>query len=68
MAIEDTVSSDFYPRSSIVKSVFDCRLPGVSMGVYWKHLRLMYLHSKAILTSSAYTKNRELYLFTNQFY
>ena len=29
MAIKNTVSSDFDPRSSIVKSVFDCRLPGV---------------------------------------
>ena len=31
MAIENTVSSDFDPRSSIVKSVIDCRLPGVNM-------------------------------------
>ena len=30
MAIENTVSSDFDPRSSIVMSVFDCHLPGVS--------------------------------------
>ena len=30
MAIENPVSSDFYPRSSIVKSVFDCRLSGVN--------------------------------------
>ena len=29
MAIENTVYSDFYPRSSIVMSVFDCRLSGV---------------------------------------
>ena len=29
MAIENNVSSDFYPRSSIVKSVSDCRLSGV---------------------------------------
>ena len=29
MAIENTVSSYFDPRSSIVKSAFDCRLPGV---------------------------------------
>ena len=29
MAIENTVSVDFDPRSSIVKSVFDCRLSGV---------------------------------------
>ena len=29
MAIENTISCDFDPRSSIVKSVFDCRLPGV---------------------------------------
>ena len=37
MAIESTVSSDFfYPRSSIVKSVCDCGLPGVilKMSVY----------------------------------
>ena len=33
MAIENTVSRDriFDLRSSIVKSVFDCRLPGVEM-------------------------------------
>ena len=29
MPIENTVSSDFDSRSSIVKSVFDCHLPGV---------------------------------------
>ena len=28
-----TLSSDFDPRSSIVKSVFDCRLPGVFSNV-----------------------------------
>ena len=32
MTIENTVSSDFDPPgSSIVKSVFDCRLPGVEL-------------------------------------
>ena len=31
MAIENTVSRDFDPRSSIVKSVFYCRLSGVIM-------------------------------------
>ena len=29
LAIENTVSCDFYPRSSIVKSVFDCHRSGV---------------------------------------
>ena len=29
LAIVNTVSCDFYPHSSIVKSVFDCRLPGI---------------------------------------
>ena len=29
MAIENTVSSDFYPLSPNVKRVFDCRLSGV---------------------------------------
>ena len=29
MTIENTVSSNFDSRSSIVKSIFDCRLPGV---------------------------------------
>ena len=29
MTIENTISSDFDPCLSIVKSVFDCRLPGV---------------------------------------
>ena len=31
MTIENTVSSDFDPRSSIVKSFFDCRLSSVSV-------------------------------------
>ena len=31
MSIENTVSSDFIPRSSIVKSVFDSRLSGMMM-------------------------------------
>ena len=31
MAIENTVSSDFYMHSSIVKSVFDCHLPGLKL-------------------------------------
>ena len=31
MAIENTVFSDFDPRSSIIKSVFDCRLSSVCM-------------------------------------
>ena len=35
MAIENTVSSDFDPRSSIVKSVFDCHLPGVINALSW---------------------------------
>ena len=29
MAIKNTVSGDLDPRSSIVKSVFDCHLSGV---------------------------------------
>ena len=29
LAIVNTVSCDFYPRSSIFKSVFNCRLPGM---------------------------------------
>ena len=29
MANKNTVSSDFYPRSSICKSIFDCPLSGV---------------------------------------
>ena len=33
MAIENTVSSDFYPRSSIVNGVFDCRLNGVCIRI-----------------------------------
>ena len=33
MAIKSTVSSDLCPRSSIVKRVFDCRLPGLSEGI-----------------------------------
>ena len=32
MAIENTVSIDFDPRSSIVDYVFDCRLPDVKKG------------------------------------
>ena len=34
MAIENTVSIDFDPRSSIVDSVFDCRLPDVMVTVF----------------------------------
>ena len=30
MAIKNTVSSDFDPRLSIVRSVFDCRISGVN--------------------------------------
>ena len=30
MAIKNNVSGDFYPRSSIVKSVFDCHLSVVN--------------------------------------
>ena len=33
MAIKNTVSIDFDLRLSIVKSVFDCRLPGVTKGL-----------------------------------
>ena len=29
IVIVNTVSCDYYPRSSIVKSVFNCRLPGM---------------------------------------
>ena len=32
MVIEDTVSTKFEPRSSIVKNFFDCCLPGVKYG------------------------------------
>ena len=32
MTIDNTVSSDCNPRSSIVKGIFDCRLSGVGMG------------------------------------
>ena len=32
MAIENTVPSGFNPRSSIIKSIFDCRLSDVCMG------------------------------------
>ena len=31
MAIQNTVSIDFYPRTSIVKGVFGCRLSGVNI-------------------------------------
>ena len=37
MAIKNTVSIDFYPRSAIDDSVFDCRLPGVKL-VFTVHL------------------------------
>ena len=37
MAIDNTVSSDFDPRSSIVKSVFDCHLSSVRIQQF-KHL------------------------------
>ena len=35
MTIENTVSSEFDPRSSLVKRVFDCRLPGVIYDIEW---------------------------------
>ena len=39
MAIKNTVSSNFYLRSSIVKSVFDCSLSGVILSSqYWSAL------------------------------
>ena len=34
MTVENTVSSNFDPRSWIVESVFYCRLPGVSSVFY----------------------------------
>ena len=37
MAIENAVSSDFDPRLSIVKSVFDCRRLGVVHIVGFSH-------------------------------
>ena len=54
MAIENTVSNDFDPRSSIVKSVFNCGLSGVTTA----HARILnpchagyldVLHSSPIL-------------------
>ena len=46
MAIKNTVSSDFYPHSSIVKSFFDCRLSGVgfvaSMNSSYEWCQLIY--------------------------
>ena len=38
MAIENTVLSNFDPRSSIIKSVFDCRLSGVCFCDKYKSL------------------------------
>ena len=39
MAIQNTVYSNFDPRSSIAEKVFDCRLSGVELnpisGHYW---------------------------------
>ena len=34
MAIKNTVSSDFLSPTSIVKSVFDCPLPGVFIRLF----------------------------------
>ena len=35
MAIENSISNDFYPRSSIVLTFFDCRLPGVDIAIIY---------------------------------
>ena len=40
MAIETLFLAIFDPHSSIAKKVFDCRLCGVSMDVYLRHLRI----------------------------
>ena len=44
MTSENTVASDFDPRSSIVKSVFDCRLTGVETKLFFqqKHENVIY--------------------------
>ena len=46
MAIENTVSSNFDPRSSIVKSVFDCRLSGVENVLSIIEDGVLILHDK----------------------
>ena len=40
MAIKNIVSSDFYPRLLIVKSIFNCRLSGVGQVFHVQHTRV----------------------------
>ena len=50
MTIENTVSSDIDLRSSVVNSVFDCRLPGVKTGPLRSMLSPGYRHDRALET------------------
>ena len=52
MAIENTASSDFDPRSSIVKSVFDCRLSGVVASMQYSLLIHNFTKVHAFLSCS----------------
>ena len=51
MAIKNTVSIDFDPRSSIV-DVFDCRLPGVKK---WTHTHLLQSNENFGRRDSSFT-------------
>ena len=56
MAIENTVSIDFDPRSSIVDSVFDCRLQDVMMSYLdlFFSLNICYAYSFEVSTVMSY--------------
>ena len=68
LAIVNTVSCDYYQRSSIVKSVFDCRLP--SMFIILHHLCALLdvvsfsnyektISAKRTMTATAGTQNEK---------
>ena len=61
MAIENTVSIDFDPRSYIIDYVFDCRLPGVYLLVYVNALRPRQQFFRHIVTCVQFMKILTVY-------
>ena len=66
MAIENTASSDFDPHSSIVKSVFDCRLPGVmkmwTITIYNSYSTVLYVYLYSSNAELASTSCKQTFL------
>ena len=53
IAIENTVSHGFfYPRSSIVKSVVDCRLPGA---IKWEYMEIDVIFHPRLVQQIVFT-------------